>query len=623
MSRQGHAYKGTRYKAIQDQVVRITDTFLSILFHYNKLKIPRNGLHTHTHRYEKTSHIGSTIEFKLGEIVDQHQVFASLHAPTFNTLDMTTKLLQRKQAAALSQSTSLLSGDQSDARTTEDIFGHKTSEMVLGSDIRWNLEDEESILKFFKEEYKNLIEVWIEHLGDSAVERSIQSTKELATIHNTLSVLYRILYSYEQIASNVQDIIVVLQKGLPYLLKQVPLVMSSRTKTDNLESANSLLVGVLSFVIGQQGTEGVVHLMAQLLSTDTNLTATDFGILLGAFHRSLPQLPEAVQKKMWVILMQTILFEEEKRKLVMEFFAKDCKLVVGEAVEIWAKELGHMLNENTSMAKSILDVLLMLSKQPKFEQALEHNIKSSIIPFFYSTKVGPFVELDRFDQGKALQLISHLSHVDESLIRALSKCCSDKRVQVEMVTQAIETLRYHKSKIELDLHVSFLLTLLCAHKHAILTDVLVSLRFIRCSMDSITPFLTAVFAKSNIDLVVNVLLRVVCVVMEWSRGKELLLLLPTVICQHLRFGMVKNEECAYQVVDDLMNAGLIQDVLKRLEQEQDRKFVSDAIMHLVQSSRIEGSSILPQKDRILKLVERLRKEGQEEWKLHLIEQRLM
>jgi hypothetical protein len=87
--------------------------------------------------------------------------------------------------------------------------------------------------------------------------------------------------------------------------------------------------------------------------------------------------------------------------------------------------------------------------------------------------------------------------------------------------------------------------------------------------------------------------------------------------------MVKNEECAYQVVDDLMNAGLIPDVLKRLEQEQDRKFVSDAIMHLVQSSRIEGASILPQKDRILKLVEKLRKEGQEEWKLHLIEQRLM
>jgi hypothetical protein len=114
----------------------------------------------------------------------------------------TAKLLQRKQAAALSQSTSLLTGNQSDAPKSDDIFGHKTTEMVLGSDIRWNLEDDESILKFFSQVYKNLIEVWIEHLGDSAVERNIQSTKELLTIRNTLSVMYRILYAFEQISSN-------------------------------------------------------------------------------------------------------------------------------------------------------------------------------------------------------------------------------------------------------------------------------------------------------------------------------------------------------------------------------------------------------------------------------------
>jgi hypothetical protein len=88
-----------------------------------------------------------------------------------------------------------------------------------------------------------------------------------------------------------------------------------------------------------------------LYSESSDVTPSDFGILLGSFHRSLPKLPESIHHRMWSIVMQTILFDDEKRKLTMEFFAKDCKLIVGDTVEIWAKELGIMLIENSNMAK--------------------------------------------------------------------------------------------------------------------------------------------------------------------------------------------------------------------------------------------------------------------------------
>ncbi|KAL0484917.1 hypothetical protein AKO1_011783 [Acrasis kona] len=643
LSRAGNANKGIKYRTTQEQIVRLLDQYLGVLFYYNKLHIPIQEAHCHTHQYNKRSKDAAALDFKSERPVDFPTVTNSLHSSQKSACNMLQKILQRKKATALSQSADLLNiassqhapvGESKEAGL-DDVFGYRGTESIFKSDIRWTLEDDQSLSKLFQHLLKHLVGVWVEYLGDHAEKKYIQSSKELETIKHILCIIYKVLYAYEQI-SEVDNLLKDLLKALPYLSQQIPLVMSSTHTSSQLNATNAYLVGVFSFVIGQEGTEPAVRALSDMLSRDDiDVSAVEFGILIGAFHRCKDKLPKKVYPVVWKNMMQTVLFGREKQNLSMQYFARDCEFVIDDDVLSWARELSAVMARDPIMCGHILDVMLMLSKKSDFKSSLQSTIQPNLIKLFYNASAnqfGPFIKLQKQDQIKALQLLSQMESITQETSKALSKVCCDKKVvNMEIIIHTIELLRFHyRSRRNVQdstaSQLSFLITVLCSHREKVLPDVLVSLRTLRCSLEMLWSILKVMFSGKLMDKTKTVLLRLVCVTMEWSTHQESVKQLEQALVNHLRYAITNVDVAALDVVDDLLNVdtGLMNGLITNMMSgDQDKSFVVDALMHFVQSNKINGELVDQNKKNILGAVQALRSSSMEEWKLRTIEQRLL
>ncbi|KAG2383353.1 hypothetical protein C9374_004690 [Naegleria lovaniensis] len=446
-----------------------------------------------------------------------------------NKIQLMTQLLTRKMATLenMEQKSLKLDADQllelgnDNSKDQEEQHDNKPTEqpslkklLQEEMDIKiYNLEDEESIAEFFKLIFKILVEVWIEIFEEqraSAASHHIQTEYVLTIIKSVLDISYQLLYAFEHTQQGAPEsknihrktINKALKQSIQHFVTKMPLQLSSkiRQSSNNIDRTNASLLAMLSFCFGRFSSEKgsteisykewelvyvkqITHFISN--AENLNLEDEDFAKLLGSFYRIYRYLPPAIGAQLWKSL--TALFIKQgayssKQKLILEFFASvglqdEAITPQAEVIEQWVSVLIPMLcklddEQHYEISQHILQVLLALAKNPKFQSYIQKTIVESIAPFFYNEETqrcGPFVRLPKRLQSLSLQLIYYFESLSADLMKQISKaCCNvEQRLDFDLITQVIEVIRHHTTKSEKrfklkpSVHISFLCTLLC------------------------------------------------------------------------------------------------------------------------------------------------------------------
>ncbi|EFC50262.1 predicted protein [Naegleria gruberi] len=534
LSRTGVLYKGARYRSLQQLCVTVLDNYLSVLFENNKLGIPSskkvNHTHTHNHMKMNLTNINSSSSQSTGNIYFSNNSSEKAQYSFDNVdqkkLHLLNQLLTRKMAVQdnLEEKTVKLDAEQllevgDEKKVEQEDNDNKPSELpslrkLLQEEMQikvYNLEDEESIAEFFKLIFHILVEVWIEIFEEqraSAASHHIQTEYVLTVIKSVLDIAYQLLYAFEHTqqgsqTKNINSKIVnkALKKSLNHFVTKLPLQLSSKIRqtTNSIDRTNASLLSMLSFAFGKFSTEKesseitykeweLVYLkqFSYFLSSaeSLNLHDEDFAKLLGSFYRMYKYLPPSIGAQLWKHL--TSLFVKQgayssKQQLILEFFAnvglKDESITPPpDVIEQWVAVLVPMLcqldEKHYELSKHILNVLLGLAKNPKFQSFILKQVNQSIVPFYYDEEkkqFGPFVNLPKYLQSLSLQLIYYFDVLPPELMKQISRACcnTEKRLNFDLLTQVIEVVRHHtnnaskQNKLKPSVHISFLCTILC------------------------------------------------------------------------------------------------------------------------------------------------------------------
>ncbi|KAL9651747.1 hypothetical protein ABK040_014003 [Willaertia magna] len=338
-------------------------------------------------------------------------------------------------------------------------------------------------------------------------------------------------------------------------------------------------------------------------SGDNNLEDEDFSKLLGIFYRIYKYLPNNIKEHLWKSLTNLFINEAQsttnnqsknrnqfssKQKQILEFLSNvglknEFIIPPPKIIEQWINILPPILsnlyipnkdnnddkdnNNNLNFSKYILNVLLTLAKDIKFQKYINKEpidnkdnnngtgINEKIIPFFYNEETkqfGPFIYLSTLQQSHALQLIYYFNILPSNLLKNLSKCCTQniKKISIDIITQVIEIIRYHinrsekKYKLKPSVHISFLCTILVAiccnnqpndtsylNKNSgsvlsVLQEVVVSLQFYGSGcLGKLTTFLTNTLQKElKLDVIretlVSSLFIIITKCLEWQSSNN-------------------------------------------------------------------------------------------------------
>lgn len=579
--------------------------------------------HTHTHNHMKMNlantngSSSSTNSLYFAHASSSEKAQFSFDTIAQNKIQLMTQLLTRRMATLenMEQKSLKLDADQllelgnDDSKDQEEQFDNKPTEQpslkkLLQEEMdlkTYNLEDEESIAEFFKLIFIILVEVWIEIFEEqraSAASHHIQTEYVLTIIKSVLDISYQLLYAFEHTQQGTPDsknihrktINKALKQSLQHFVTKMPLQLSSkiRQSSNNIDRTNASLLAMLSFCFGKFSSEKgsteisykewelvyvkqITHFISN--AENLNLEDEDFAKLLGSFYRIYRYLPPAIGAQLWKSL--TALFIKQgayssKQKLILEFFASvglqdESTTPQADVIEQWVSVLIPMLckldeEQHYEISQHILQVLLALAKNPKFQSYIQKSIVEAIAPFFYDEArqtCGPFIRLPKRLQSLSLQLIYYFESLSADLMKHISKaCCNvEQRLDFDLITQVIEVIRHHTTKSEKrfklkpSVHISFLCTLLCfvcsnhgSHQNSstnastttgsqiglvgigdVIQEIVVSLQDYSSScFDIMKPFLKSTLEKQlkaekmNVTLV-GALLLISSKCMQWSK----------------------------------------------------------------------------------------------------------
>ena len=572
----------------------------------------KKTIHTHTHNHMKMnlSNIPeaqtSTIESIYFSDAGSEKALFAFDKVAQTKIQLLTQLLTRKlatqenleskslklDATSLMETadiSSLSEEDKSERQPTEQPSLKKLLQEEVDLKI-YNLEDEESLAEFFKLIFNILVEVWIEIFEEqrsSAASHQIQAEYVLTIIKCVLDITYQLLYAFEHTqqgtsgqTKNVHTKTVnrALKGSLQHFVTRLPMHLSAsiRKTNNNIDRTNASLLSMLSFCFGKFSTEKgskqisykewelvYVKQFSLIIGSIENykLENEDFSKLLGSFYRIYKYLPRAIGSQIWRSLTNMFMRQgpfSSKQELILEFFASvglqdESITPPPEVIEQWVAVLVPMLcrldESNMELSKHILNVLLSLAKNPKFQSFIKKDVNENIIPFFFDEEkktFGPFINLPKRLQSLALQLVYYFETLPASLMKQISKCCCnvEKRLDFDMITQVIEVIRHHTSmaskecKLKPAVHISFLCTALCfvcsptadTQKQIgfvgigdVVQEIVVSLQdYSSTSLARLAPFLKTTIEKqlktenTNVTLLGSLLL-VCSKCMQWSK----------------------------------------------------------------------------------------------------------
>uniref|UniRef100_A0A7S1KLU6 TEX10-like TPR repeats domain-containing protein n=1 Tax=Percolomonas cosmopolitus TaxID=63605 RepID=A0A7S1KLU6_9EUKA len=498
MTKLGHSYKGENYKVIHERSINCLNQLTFVLFQYgSKLSLSANDIHTHCHNQVNLKQLtrgrnDSAVSLEQQQFVERYEkraresdfydtslMYQSFGRPGKKNVELFLDVMNKRE----SEKGRL----EAIEVTLSNLF---TPDEAVAEGLLYSLDSSFSLYKFCDRMFRTITDKWVETIHKGS---QIQNVKQAGHIKALLQLMYNLFYSIEhQNGVGYQtEIMKYLQDAIHHVVSCMPFSASLQVSSSsdlNLNEINNLLVSVLSFAccwrlsrkkkLSKATTlmkwESLFLSFFQEQIQSHDISHHDFGMLIGAFHRMEPQLPDEYRTELWEVLTNVFLREKTlsvRQRLLLHYLGdmtleEEQRLPPPHLLEKWVDRIAKMLaaipDNKLSLVEKLLRVVRCFSMKAEYTTYINGKILESIPDFFYNNtrQMSTFTKLEIEFQQQAVHLLHCFSSFSVELVRALSKACSNISIPARIITQIVETLRFRQQQIDTKTHISFLISLI-------------------------------------------------------------------------------------------------------------------------------------------------------------------